>query len=97
MNLKTAINQPTATIIDVRESFEYFFGHVKGAANIPLSSIPSRVDEFRKMDQPIILYCRSGNRSGQATSFLKANGIKQVYNGGSLGDVKALLNAKASV
>ncbi len=97
MNLKTAINQPSASIVDVRESFEYFFGHVKGAKNIPLSSLPSRIEEFKQMDQPIILYCRSGNRSGQATAFLKANGIKNVFNGGSLGDVKAMLEEKVNV
>jgi len=43
------------------------------------------------MSKPIVVYCRSGNRSGKAMNYLKAQGITEVYNGGSLADVKALL------
>lgn len=97
MDLQHIINQENATIVDVREPFETMFGKAKGAINIPLSSIQSRIDEFRQMSQPIIVYCRSGNRSGQAMSYLRAQGIKEVYNGGSLSEVKTLLKSKVSV
>jgi len=88
MNLNAIINDPNATIVDVREPFEVFFGKAKGAINIPLSKLPSQIDQFRDMNGPIVLYCRSGNRSGQAAEFLKANGFKQVYNAGSVEEVR---------
>jgi rhodanese-related sulfurtransferase len=95
MDLRNIINLPNLTIVDVREPYEFAAGHVEGSLNIPLGSVPSRLEEFRKMGQPIILYCRSGNRSGQATGFLRANGILESYNGGSLEEVEYYL-AKAA-
>lgn len=70
------------TIIDVRSYGEFMGGHVAGAKNIPLKDVPGHLEEFKSMDQPIILCCASGNRSGQATQFLKGNGI-ECENGGS--------------
>lgn len=91
MSLKTAIQQASINIVDVREPLEFFFGHAKNALNIPLGQISGKVEEFRNMEGPIILYCASGNRSGQAEAFLRSKGLKQVYNAGGLGDMKALL------
>jgi phage shock protein E len=71
-----------ATIIDVRTPGEFMGGHVQGSINIPLQDITSKVQEIKKMSQPIILCCASGNRSGQATSFLRAQGV-DCSNGGS--------------
>ncbi len=88
MNLVEVFSQDNPTLIDVREPFEFAMGHAPGALNIPLGSVPARVDEFRNMPQPIVLYCRSGNRSGQAMMFLKACGIAEAYNAGSLEDVQ---------
>lgn len=70
------------TIIDVRTPAEFMGGHVAGSINIPLNEIPTKVDEIKAMEQPIILCCASGNRSGQATMFLKQFGI-DCSNGGS--------------
>lgn len=70
------------TIIDVRTPAEFMGGHVAGSINIPLNEIPTKVDEIKAMEQPIILCCASGNRSGQATMFLKQFGI-ECANGGS--------------
>lgn len=39
------------------------------------------------MSKPIVAYCRSGMRSGQAVAFLKAQGCSEVYNGGSIMDL----------
>lgn len=75
-----------ATIVDVRTHGEFMGGHVAGSINIPLQEIPNRVEEFKSMPQPIILCCASGNRSGQATSFLKSHGV-ECSNGGSWLDV----------
>lgn len=71
-----------AMIIDVRTRGEYQGDHVKGSKNIPLNTIDQHVEELRSAGKPIILCCASGNRSGQATRFLKSNGV-EAYNGGS--------------
>ena len=90
MDLATIIKEKSPSIIDVRQGFECLFGKAKDAVNIPLGEIPNRLGEFKAMKKPIVVYCRSGNRSGQAMKLLKANGINEVYNGGSVGDVKSL-------
>jgi len=77
------------TIIDVRTPGEFMGGNVVGSINIPLSDILTKVDEIKKMEQPIVLCCASGGRSGQATMFLKQHGI-DCMNGGSWLDVNAL-------
>lgn len=74
------------TIIDVRTPSEFMGGHVVGSINIPLQEIDSRLDELKTMKQPFVLCCASGNRSGQATQFLKSCGI-ECENGGSWMDV----------
>ncbi len=86
MNVKDLIQQNKGTIVDVRTIGEYQGGHVANSKNIPLNEVPARVEEFETMLKPIILCCASGNRSGQATAFLSANGIECV-NGGSWLDV----------
>ena len=70
------------TIVDVRTPEEFMGGHAAGSINIPLQEIPQRLDEIKAFQQPITLCCASGNRSGQATSFLQSFGIK-CNNGGS--------------
>jgi rhodanese-related sulfurtransferase len=91
MNLKEIVNNPETTIVDVRMPFEYDEEHVEGAINIPLQEIPQRVEEFKSMKQPIVVYCRSGNRSAQAQMFLRQHGIKEIYNGGGLYDMLELI------
>ncbi len=82
------INNPLASIIDVRTPGEYAGGNVAGSVNIPLDQVPNRVNEFKEMSKPIILCCASGMRSGQATQFLKQHGIDEVYNGGGWSEVQ---------
>lgn len=74
------------TILDVRTPEEFRGGSVAGSINIPLHEIQQRLDEIKVMQQPITLCCASGGRSGQATSFLKKQGI-ECENGGSWLDV----------
>jgi phage shock protein E len=76
-----------AKIIDVRTPEEFAQGHYPGAENIPLDQVPQHINELKKSGQPIVAYCRSGNRSGVAVSLLKQNGIQEVYNGGGLEDL----------
>jgi len=79
-----------STIIDVRSPSEFMGGHVQGSINIPLQEIPQRVAEISAMQQPIVLCCASGNRSGQATQFLRQHGI-ECSNGGSWLDVNSTI------
>lgn len=73
----------TPLIIDVREKFEYKMGHVKGAINIPLGQISAgspKLEDTPK-DTPIVVYCRSGGRSGMAAQALMNQGFSNVQNG----------------
>jgi len=81
MNIQELINDSQTTIVDVRTEEEFSEGNVKGSINIPLHEVVDRVEELKKI-QPLVLCCLSGNRSGQATAFLQAQGCDQVYNGG---------------
>lgn len=56
-------------MLDVREPSEWAAGHIPGATLIPLGELGERFGEL-PTDQPIIVYCRSGNRSAQARDFL---------------------------
>lgn len=56
-------------LVDVREADEYASGHVPGAVNIPLSSVPERVGEFNG-SQTVYVICQSGGRSARACEFL---------------------------
>lgn len=93
MTLKEILHKPDTKIIDVRTKQEYMAGHVEGAINIPLDTIPANTDQIRNLNAPaIVFYCRSGNRSGQAVGYLKQLGFAGVYNGGALEDMQYLLN-----
>ncbi len=75
--------QKGAIIIDVRTVNEYDQGRVPESINIPLNLIPQNIERIKGMERSVVLCCASGNRSGQAARVLKANGIKDVHNGGS--------------
>ncbi len=92
MNLDEMIKADKTTIVDVRTREEFKGGNVIGSINIPLNEIPQRLEEFKSMNQPIVLCCLSGGRSGQATMYLNQQGIKEAYNGGSWLDVNYYKN-----
>lgn len=76
-----------AFLVDVRTEDEFSEGHVDGSTNIPLDQVASQLEKFKGKDQ-IIVFCRSGNRSGQAKMILEQNGFKNVINGGTWQDVQ---------
>lgn len=82
--------QEGAVIIDVRTPGEFNAGHVSGSKNIPLQIIDKEVEAIKKIAQPIVLCCLSGNRSGQAAQFLKGHGI-ECENGGGWAHVNHLV------
>ncbi len=81
------IIQQGAFLVDVRTPQEFAAGHIKGSVNIPLDRVSSQIAKFKGKDA-IVVFCRSGNRSGEAKRILEKNGIQNVYNGGSWGNVK---------
>ena len=69
-------------IIDVRSEAEWETGHYAGAIHIEWQQILSGVNALTlDKAQPIILYCRSGNRAGKAQQLLKDVGYSHVING----------------
>ena len=73
-----------AIIIDVRTKKEFDQGHLTNAINIPYTEIKKEIKKYAPdLDQKIILYCRSGRRSGIALKTLKELGYKNAVNAGS--------------
>jgi len=93
MDIKEIIHEKQGTVIDVRNESELSEGKIPGAINIPLSDIPYRLAEIKEMKAPLVLYCRSGNRSAMAVSMLRSAGInKEMYNGGGYYDMLKYIN-----
>ncbi len=65
---------PAAALLDVRESQEWLAGHIDGAVHIPLGELPARVGEVPP-GGPLVVICRSGNRSARAVAWLNENGF----------------------
>lgn len=75
------INHKDAFILDVRETNEFKSGHIVNAKLISLGKLGERVGELEKhRDEPIVVVCRSGNRSSTACALLTKQGFTQVYN-----------------
>ena len=85
VDLKSMIDEG-AFLVDVRTPGEFIEGNVKGSVNIPLDSVTQQLAKF-KDKKNIIVFCRSGNRSGQAKAILEQNGLTNVVNGGTWQEV----------
>ncbi|ERM84149.1 rhodanese [Rhodonellum psychrophilum GCM71 = DSM 17998] len=70
-----------AVLIDVRSAGEFNSGKIKGARNIDIMG-PGFLAQIQNLpkDKSYYLYCRSGNRSGQAADVMGKNGFEKVYN-----------------
>lgn len=80
------------TLIDVREPMELAMdGEFDNATNIPLGEIDDRKEEILSLEGPIVLFCRSGNRSGKALEFLENNGLQNGFNGGGFAELHAFI------
>jgi rhodanese-related sulfurtransferase len=86
MTIESIIKETNCTIVDVRSHEEFMGGHVANSINIPLKTIPERIEELKGLNAPVVLCCASGNRSGQAHYFLSQQGL-DCHNGGSWLDV----------
>jgi sulfur dioxygenase len=76
-----AENAGRVQVIDVREpeEFDGALGHIKGARIFPLGLLLERKQEISK-DTPVVIVCRSGARSAQATVLLRNSGYPKVAN-----------------
>ncbi len=73
------MDRDDVVLIDVREQFEYDEVHIPNITLIPLETVPDSLDQI-PTDKTVIVTCRSGNRSGQATEFLRQQGFDNVHN-----------------
>jgi rhodanese-related sulfurtransferase len=80
------LNHQDAVLLDVREPQEYQDGFLPNSIRIPLGSLSEKAAQLDKhRERPIIIVCRSGNRSAHAVRMLKKMGYETVYNlGGGL-------------
>lgn len=81
---KGMIDTGEVFILDVRTQEEYASGHINGSTLLAVQDIPKQelVEKLKEIpkDRKILVYCRSGRRSAQASGILTENGFTQVYN-----------------
>jgi phage shock protein E len=87
--LQQSINEG-AFLVDVRTPMEFAEGNVKGSVNIPLDQLAAQLSRFKDKNS-IVVFCRSGSRSGMAKSILEQNGFTNVINGGAWDNVNSLV------
>ena len=82
-------------IIDVRSLDEVKTGIIQDAIHIEWTQIDKEINDIDvTKDQPIYLYCRSGNRSGKATVILEKIGFTNVINAGGIKEAAKKLDKK---
>ena len=89
------VESESRIIIDVRTESEWLGGHLQGASHIALSEIKNKIKVFEpNQDAEIMLYCRSGNRSGKAKTILEDMGYTNVKNIGGISSASSAFNIK---
>ncbi|MBW8458176.1 MAG: rhodanese-like domain-containing protein [Thiobacillus sp.] len=77
----TRLYNDDALVLDVREDKEFAAGHIPKAKHIPLGQLAGRIKELDKFKgKPVLVTCRSGQRSASACRMLKKAGFETVYN-----------------
>jgi rhodanese-related sulfurtransferase len=66
-------------LIDVREPWEFEYCRIEGSVLVPLGELAARIDEI-PADQPLVIVCHHGNRSGYAAGMLLQAGFDDVFN-----------------
>lgn len=72
-------NRDDVQIVDVRGATEYKIGHIKGADNVFVGTLPENLDKISR-DKPVVVHCQAGDRSAIAYSILARNGYDNVIN-----------------
>jgi len=90
------MNHEDALVVDVREDSEFKEGHILSARHLPLGTLDKRLGELEThKDKPVLVYCRSGQRSARACGILRRAGFQNVTN--LKGGIMAWQNAKLPV
>lgn len=84
---KEMIDKGGVTVVDVRRSDEYAAGHIPGSVLVPVESITdTQPEELPDLDAVLLVHCRTGIRSKQASDKLVEMGYKNVYDFGGIVD-----------
>lgn len=78
-------NSSDHVLIDVRTPGEFADGYIEGAINLNVETLESNLDQIPR-DKPVVLYCRSGNRSAVAADILESAGFTEIYDLGGIID-----------
>jgi rhodanese-related sulfurtransferase len=73
-----------ARLVDVRSALEFADRHLPNALNIPVQQLSERMVELGSKERPLVVYCRSGARSAEATRLLRSAGFVSVYDMGGM-------------
>lgn len=91
----SALQNPHSVLIDVRTTAEFAEGALPGAEQIDHTQIANHISTLAPdKDTPIVLYCRSGRRSGIAEDSLRALGYSNLINGGGYEALKVALESQ---
>ena len=93
MSIKEIYETKAVTLVDVRTPLEFQEGTIAGAINIPMNEVVAKLYELKKME-PLVVFCRSGNRSEQVMHYLRNQGVEEVWNGGGWVELNAELNQR---
>jgi rhodanese-related sulfurtransferase len=80
---KKLIKERNAQFVDVRTPEEYESSKLPSAVNIPLHVIDQLAEKQLDKSRPVVVFCRSGQRSQMALQILKSKGFNDVFNMGS--------------
>jgi phage shock protein E len=81
-----------ALVIDLRSEAQFQERHLKGAINIPLGRLSDEIARHApNEEQPLLLHCLTGARSGIGTSTLRRMGYQHVFNLGSYGRAQKIV------
>ena len=80
--LKEALRRG-AIVIDIRTAAEFDRGKVRDSINIPVDRININIKRIVQMKRPIIICSNSDTENERVMDVLKANGVTEIYNGGS--------------
>lgn len=65
-------------LVDCRETWEHELVKIEGSAHIPMNDTPERVDEYRAIKGPCVVYCHHGIRSMNVVGWLRQQGVENV-------------------
>ncbi|MFO7569960.1 MAG: rhodanese-like domain-containing protein [Smithellaceae bacterium] len=78
--MKKIIEAQAPAIVDLRTPREFEQGHIPGAVNVPVDDLRANrtlLDAYK--DKPLLLYCRTVNRTGRVLWMLEGRGFKLIY------------------